>query len=252
MKLFSFGMLSLALTTTAFANGCPSKSKNADEWIKYSDDQIRGESSDGRFSLEIETPEWKRTLEIKALVNGKDHSIVFIENPPKEKGTGTLRIESQMWNYLPKLKRTVTISPSMLLTSWMGSDFTNDDLLKASSISGDYNHKFLADEKVDGETYKVIENTSKDSAKVLWPRILFYLSPTDCLPRMQKYFDNTKSLARTMKLSEVKTMDGHQLPTVWVMQSEEKKNQKTTLRYTSVDFDVKFDAKTFTQQNLTK
>jgi hypothetical protein len=248
----SLTLLSFFILQSALAGGCPSKSKKPDEWIQYADDQIRGNSSEGRFSLEIETPEWKRTLEIKAMVEGKDKSIVFIENPPKDKGTGTLRLESQMWNYFPKLKRTITISPSMLLSSWMGSDFSNDDLLKASSLSQDYSHKFLPDEKINGETYKVIENLSKDSAKVLWPRIVFYASAKDCLPRIQKYFDNTKSLVRTMTQSEIKTMDGHQLPTVWVMQSEEKKNQKTTLRYNSMDYDVKFENKTFTLQNLSK
>ncbi len=251
MKILSTIIL-LGLTSVTQAASCPSKSKDASEWVKYADSQMRGSSSDGKLTMDIETPEWKRTMEINAKVSGKDKSIVFIEAPAKEKGMGTLRLEMKMWNYLPKLRKTVTISPSMLLSSWMGSDFSNDDLLKASSMPDDYHHKFLADEKMNGETYKIVEHTSKDNSKVIWPKILVYYNPKDCLPRVQKYFNNGGNLVRTLTLSEIKKMDGHEIPTFMVMQYENEKNKKTTLRYNSMDYDINFSDKTFTLQNLSK
>src|SRR5690606_8590186 len=100
----------------------------------------------------------ERNLEIKADINGTNEAFISIEAPAKEKGIRTLRIDKNMWNYFPKINRKVAVSSSMLLSSWMGSDFTNDDILKASSLSKDYSHTFLPDETIDNVTYKVIEN----------------------------------------------------------------------------------------------
>ena len=116
---------------------------NADEWAKYAEKQMRGEKSHAEIEMTIKTPNWERTLEIESDVEGKKLALSTIKSPAKEKGIRTLRIENNMWNYFPKLKRKVAVSSSMLLASWMGSDFTNDDILKASSMVEDYGHKFL-------------------------------------------------------------------------------------------------------------
>lgn len=156
-----------------------------------------------------------------------------------------------MWNYFPKLKRKVTVSPSMLLSSWMGSDFTNDDLLKASSMADDYSHKFLKDEVVDGETYRVIEGTAKSDALVIWPRIEILSSPKDCLPRYQRYYNKNNELLRVLKLSNIQKHDGHLLPTKWEMQPSKDPDKKTTLQYNKIKYDVKFSTKHFTLRKLT-
>src|SRR5690606_21093213 len=102
--------------------------------------QMRGDKSRSEMVMTIKTPNWTRTLEIESDVEGKNKALSTIKAPAKEKGIRTLRIEQNMWNYFPKLKRKVAVSSSMLLASWMGSDFTNDDILKASSMSDDYSH----------------------------------------------------------------------------------------------------------------
>lgn len=252
MKKFFKKLTTIPFYCAAVASVGPKALKDPNEWIKYGDNQMRGKSSEGKMVMNIETPQWKREMELLSKVQGRDKSIVFIQSPAKEKGIGTLRLEMKMWNYFPKLKRTVTISPSMLLSSWMGSDFSNDDLLKASSMIEDYNHKFLADDKIGNQKYKVIENTAKDNAKVTWPKILSYVSPNDCLPREQRYYDQGGKLMRTMKLSEVKTMGGHLIPTQLEMQNENTKDQKTILKYQDIKYDVDFNDSEFTMKNLTK
>lgn len=236
----------------AVASLGPKAIKDANEWTRYADDQMRGKSSEAKMVMNIETPQWKREMELHSKIQGRDKSIVFIQTPPKDKGIGTLRLEMKMWNYFPKLKRTVIVSPSMILSSWMGSDFTNDDLLKASSVIEDYHHKFLSDDKIDGETFKVIENLAKENAKVTWPKILSYVSSKDCLPREQRYYDQDGKLLRVMKLSEIKTMGGHLIPTLLEMKNESTKEQKTILRYVDAKYDISFDENEFTMKNLTK
>jgi hypothetical protein len=224
---------------------------NADEWAKYAEKQMRGEKSHAEIEMTIKTPNWERTLEIESDVEGKKLALSTIKSPAKEKGIRTLRIENNMWNYFPKLKRKVAVSSSMLLASWMGSDFTNDDILKASSMVEDYGHKFLPNIKKDNEEYKVIENKAKSNSKVMWPKIITYASPTDCLPRQYSYYDKEDKLKRVLYFKEIKTFEDHKIPSYWIMQPLDDKNKKTTLRYRNIKFKPSFKPNHFTQQNLT-
>lgn len=220
---------------------------SADKWLKYSETQMRGDRSHSEMIMTIQTPNWTRSLEIESDVEGKKEALSTILSPAKEKGIRTLRIDNNMWNYFPKLKRKVAVSSSMLLASWMGSDFTNDDVLKASSMAEDYNHSFSKDEG----SYKVIENIAKSNSKVMWPRIVTYASKEDCLPRMYKYFDKEGKLKRTLHFSQIKTFDGHKVPTHWEMIPEDDKTKKTVIDYKSIKFNVKFKSNHFSQMNLT-
>ena len=224
---------------------------NAQEWSKFAEKQMRGDHSHAEISMTIQTPNWNRTLDIESDVEGKKLALSTITAPAKEKGIRTLRIENNMWNYFPKLKRKVAVSSSMLLASWMGSDFTNDDILKASSMADDYEHKFLPNEKKDGTEYRVIENKAKSDAKVMWPKIVTYASKVDCLPRQYHYFDKNNELKRVLYLSDIKTFDDHKMPTTWVMQPQDDKSKKTTISYKNVKFKTSFKANHFTQKNLT-
>ena len=221
--------------------------KSADQWLKYAESQMRGDRSHSEMTMTIQTPNWNRTLEIESDIEGKKEALSTILSPAKEKGIRTLRIDNNMWNYFPKLKRKVAVSSSMLLASWMGSDFTNDDVLKASSMAQDYSHKFAKDEK----KFKVIENIAKSNSKVMWPRIVTYASKEDCLPRMYKYFDKEGKLKRTLHFSSIKKFNGHKVPTHWEMVPENDKTKKTIIDYKSINFNVKFKPNHFSQMNLT-
>lgn len=223
------------------------KASDPSAWLDYQEKQMRGDQSKALMVMNIQTPNWSRTLEIESDVEGKKQALSTILSPPKEKGIRTLRIENNMWNYFPKLKRKVAVSSSMLLASWMGSDFTNDDILKASSMAEDYDQKFGKDE--DG--YKVIEGSAKANTKVMWPKIVSYNSKEDCLPRMYKYYDKEGKLRRTLTFSNIKNFGSHKVPAHWEMVPEDDKTKKTTIDYKTLDFDVKFKPGHFSQKSLT-
>jgi hypothetical protein len=225
---------------------------SADEWWNYSDDQMRGDRTRAQIEMTIKTPNWTRTLEIESDVEGKKEALSTILSPAKEKGIRTLRVENNMWNYFPKLKRKVAVSSSMLLASWMGSDFTNDDILKASSMSKDYSHKFMPDEIWEGQKMRVIDNLAKSDSKVMWPRIVTLSDKKDCLPRVSRYYDKENNLKRELTMTEVKKFDGHLVPTVWKMKPMNDKTKETTIIYRAVDFKVKFPTGHFSQKSLTQ
>lgn len=221
--------------------------KDVNKWSQYIDDQLRGDRSKAEITMAIKTENWERTLEIRADVEGDDKALVFIDAPAKEKGIGTLRLGNNMWNWFPKLKRKVTVSPSMLLASWMGSDFTNDDLLKASSFSKDYHHEFA--NKENG--HQVIINTAKSDAKVMWPKIVTLASEKNCMPYQHRYYDKQGNLKRVMTLTEYKIFDGHNIARVTEMVPQDGSGKKTVMTYKSLNFKPSFPANHFTMQNLT-
>ncbi len=241
-----------ALPTTFFCmalvNAGGNAIKDPSEWIRYVDQQIRGEQSDGKFQMQITTPDWQRTLELNAKVLGKDKSIIFIKSPAKEKGIGTLRLKNRITNYFPKLKRTVNVAPSMLLSRWMGSDFTNDDLLKASSFVDDYQHSFIKTKKSD--EFRIVESTIKTDSKAIWPKIHFYLSPKDCLPRKEVFFDNKGAPVRTLTLSQIKKFGTHLVPSTWEMKYENAEGKSTKLIYLDINYNSKLSEDDFTIKNL--
>ena len=79
----------------------------------------------------------QRNLSMKIWTQG-EKALVRIIAPPKEAGTAILKIGRDIWYYLPKMRRTVKVPSSMAMTSWMGSDFTIDDLVKESFLTRDY------------------------------------------------------------------------------------------------------------------
>jgi len=235
MVLF-FGNIAYALT--------------AREIIKKSQDITRSKSSKGTMEMIIIKPEWKRTLEMKFWEDGKDKFFARIIAPAKEKGIGSLKIGANMWNYLPKTEKVMKIPPSLMLQPWLGSDFTNDDLVKESNVEDDYTHKLLEDTKINGiMTYK-IELVPKPEAPVVWGKIIFYVDKSNFLPVKEEFFSEKGELVRVMNFSDVKKMHDRLIPTKMEMIPLNKKGQKTVIIQKDVQFDIPIPADIFSLRNL--
>src|SRR5271157_4492230 len=148
--------LALVLLSVANLQGLYAQGLSADEIIKKADEKNRGLSSQGTLTMTVIRPDWTRTITMNSWSEGRDYSMVIITAPAKDKGQVFLKLKTEMWNWVPSIDKTIKLPPSMMLQSWMGSDFTNDDLVKQSSIVVDYIHKLISEEKVrDQECYKI-------------------------------------------------------------------------------------------------
>ncbi len=220
--------------------------------------KLWGDTSQGRYAMTITTPYWKRTLKLDVWMVRPDKSFIRILSPAKEAGVGSLRIKDDMWNYLPKVERTVKVPPSMMLQAWMGSDFTNDDLVKESSMINDYNHTFLekgfdqeaAQKKVNGEAVYRIQSIPKLNAPVVWGKLIYTVRQSDLMPFSFKYFDERGRLIKTLTFSEVRKMSGRLVPTRWEMRSTDKPKNSTVIELSQIVFDKKIPSKIFTLRNL--
>jgi outer membrane lipoprotein-sorting protein len=220
------------------------------EIIDRIDRLLRGESSHGTAVMEVVTENWERRLTMEIWSLGTEYALVRIVSPAKEAGTATLKAGDDIWNYLPKVDRTIKIPASMMMGSWMGSHFTNDDLVKDSRLVDDYEIEIAFEGERDGVEVWDFVLTPKPEAPVVWGRIEYRVRKQDLMPVWAKYFDDEGNLARTLTFEDFRTVSGRTVPMVLNMRPADKPNERTTVRYTSLDFDVPLEPSFFSLQNL--
>ena len=226
---------------------------DAKEIIRRMDLLLRGDTSFGIYEMTITDPNWKRSLKLKVWEVSKDKkTFIRILSPHKEKGIGTLKIKNEMWNYLPRVERIIKIPPSMMMQSWMGSDFTNDDLVKESSIIDDYFHKVLREERFKGFDAYRVELLPKPDAPVVWGKIVTMVRKGDFVPLQHEFFNERGELIRVMTFSDIRKVGGRTLPTYWEMVPLKKKGKKTALKLIDIKFDLPLKRSIFTMKNLKK
>jgi outer membrane lipoprotein-sorting protein len=211
-----------------------------------------GKTMRGEFEMSIATPRWQRTLGLRVWMDRPRRSFIRILTPAKEAGIGSLRIGSEMWNYLPNVERTIKIPPSMMLQPWMGSDFTNDDLVKESSIINDYTHKILATVTLDSQSVYQVEAIPKPDAAVVWGKILYWVRSSDFVPLKQEFYSERSELVRVMTYADVRPMGGRTIPTRWEMRPVAKPGNVTTIVMKEVAYNRPVAEEIFTQRNLQK
>ncbi len=220
------------------------------EIIKKSDEKLKGKSSFAKLSMKINRADWNREIKMKAWSKGDEESLILITSPIREKGISFLKKGNEMWNWQPTIERIVKMPPSMMMQSWMGSDFTNDDLAKQSSIVTDYSHKLLGEEEIDGRLCHIIELIPKEDAPVVWGKIKIWVSKEELLQLKVKFFDEDGYLVNTLYGKKVKNLGGKILPSVLKVVPEENPENSTVVTYEDLQFGVKFDKNFFTTGNM--
>jgi outer membrane lipoprotein-sorting protein len=222
------------------------------EIVRIADEKMRGSSSIGTFSMTIERPTWSRTIAMKSWTLGNDYSLIYITAPAKDKGQVFLKRKNEMWNWVPAIDRMIKIPPSMMMQSWMGSDFTNDDLVRQSSIVKDYTHKLIGEEQVDKYPCYKIELIPLENAPVVWGKVIVWVSKKDYLWLKAEFYDEDEALVNTEILSDVKKMDDRLIPCRMEMIPADKKGQRTVMIFDNTDFDVPLKEEFFSIQNMKK
>lgn len=218
--------------------------------VRQADEKFRGTSSIGELTMIIERPSWSRTVSMKNWTLGNDYSLIYITAPAKEKGQVFLKREQEMWNWVPNIERMIKIPPSMMMQSWMGSDFTNDDLVKESSMADDYSQKLLGEEKIQGYNCYKIELVPHDDAPVVWGKVIMWISVREYHWLKAEFYDEDGYLVSTEILSDIKQMDDREMPTRLEMIPADDEGNKTILIFNKIDFDVKINESFFSQQNM--
>ncbi|MBK7096111.1 MAG: outer membrane lipoprotein-sorting protein [Saprospiraceae bacterium] len=225
-------------------------SQSALEIVKKSDDKFRGISSYSVLKMQIKRADWSREMKMKAWSKGEDESLILITSPKRDQGITFMKKKNEMWNWQPTIQRVIKMPPSMMMQSWMGSDFTNDDLARQSSIVNDYIHKIIGEEKIDGKVCFIIELKPKEDAPVVWGKVKMWISKNDFLQLKAQFYDEDNYLVNTIYSSNIKEIGGRVLPTVMKLVPADEPKNSTTMEYELLEFGVKFKQDFFSVKNM--
>jgi outer membrane lipoprotein-sorting protein len=223
---------------------------SAKDVIRMSDSTMRGASSYSAITMSIVKPEWSREMSLKAWSLGDDFGLVLVTAPPRDRGTVTLKRNSEVWNWLPGIERVIKIPPSMMLQSWLGSDFTNDDLVKESSVVNDYTHSFAPDTVIDGNPCYRIVMIPVENAAVVWGKVVVSITKDHLLQVRSEMYDEDGYLSKTLSADRIKRMGGRMIPARLVMEPAGKHDQRTIMEYKDLKFDISLQESFFSQQNM--
>ncbi|MFH1118937.1 MAG: outer membrane lipoprotein-sorting protein [Bacteroidota bacterium] len=239
-----FIIASLMLTTCWLSGQTPR------EIIKRMEDKMKGDASYMEMTMTTVRPRYTRDVSMKLWNKGDDFSLIFITAPARDKGTGFLKRKKEIWNYLPTIDRMVKMPPSMMSQSWMGSDFTNDDLVRGSSTLDDYTHRLLPSEKAGGIDCFVIELIPKPESAIVYSKVLMWVSKDKYLQLKVENFDERMELANTILQSKIMMLGGRELPSYMEMIPSDRKGNKTIITIKKIDFNPKIEDDFFSVQNL--
>ena len=237
-----FGALALAPEATS--------GETPREIIDRVDRILRGDSSHGVATMEVETEHWQRSLTMEMWSLGTEFSLVRVTAPAKEAGTATLKAEDDIWNYLPKVDRTIKIPASMMMGSWMGSHFTNDDLVKESRLVEDYDIELGFDGEREGVAVWEFVLAPRPEAPVVWGRVEYRVRKADMMPLWARYYDEDGNLVRRLDFSDFRDMGGRLVPAAMDMYPEDKAGERTSVRYRELEFGIDVDRSFFSLQML--
>ena len=235
------GQEQVAITNEADASGqsfVREGKLDIDAVVKHFEDLYRSDSSISEAELTVTKPRRKRTMGMKVWTSGEEKALIVIQSPAREKGSATLKVDKNLWNYMPRIKRTIRIPPSMMLASWMGSDFTNDDLVKESSFREDYTYKLVGKSSEPDPPGWLIQFDAKPDMVGLWNRFELVISEDGLLPLVARYYDRKDRLSRTLNWSDVKEFDGKLIPARMTLIPEDEEGNKTEMIYHNIDFDI--------------
>ncbi|NNC96082.1 MAG: outer membrane lipoprotein-sorting protein [Chitinophagales bacterium] len=223
----------------------------AKEIVRKADENAQGiNSSYSEMTITIVRPKWEREMSLKSWSKGNDFSMIYILTPVKDKGTIFLKRKKEVWNWLPTIGRSIKLPPSMMMQSWMGTDMTNDDIVREASVIEDYDHTLVGEEKIENRECYKIEMIPKEDAVVVWSKVIVYIDKTDFIQMRSEMYDEEGFLVNTLLASDIKNMDDHLIATKLEVIPSDKEGNKTLMTINTIEFDIEIADDFFTVANM--
>jgi outer membrane lipoprotein-sorting protein len=227
------------------------QSQSAKEIIQKADEKMRGtESAISETTITIVRPKWNREMTLKTWSKGDELSLTLVKAPAKEKGITFLKRNKEIWNWIPSIERTIKLPPSMMMQSWMGTDFTNDDLVRESSILNDYDQRIIGDSTILGRQCWKLKLDPKPDAPVVWGKVVLFIDQTDHIQLRSEMYDEDGFLINILNSSSIKEMGGKMVAAKMEMIPVETPGNKTIMEFTTMEFDMPIEESFFSTSNM--
>jgi negative regulator of sigma E activity len=248
-KILFVGLILMLGSLLAFS---PKAEPTADEIVKKAEEKMNGKTTKAELVITIMRPKWNRTMKMKTWSKGTKYSMILLTAPAKERGTVFLKRDKEVWNWIPSVERTIKLPPSVMGQSWMGTDLSNDALVKADSKEDDYTHTLLGKETVNNrECYKIRSVPGEDVA-VVWGKIVSWIDVKDYIQMQAEFFDEDDELVNTFRANNIQTIGGKTIATLFEIIPADKPKHKTIMMYKNIEWDKPISDNFFTTQNMKK
>ena len=238
--------LCISLACLSASESSAEKKIDLIDYVRRSETQYLAKTSYALVEMKIERKTWRRRMVMKNWGEGREKFLARILEPLKEKGTSTLKLSDNIWNYLPKIDRVMKVPSSLMGDSWMGSHFTNDDLVKGNKIDQMYDFELLN----DGDEEISIKATPKPDAATVWGKIIYVMDKANKVARTVSYFDEDDDLIRTITFQDIKIIDGRAIPTKMLVTPKDQPSESTTITYLELEFNQPLPTGLFSVRNL--
>jgi outer membrane lipoprotein-sorting protein len=226
------------------------QSQTAKEIVQKADEKMRGTTMQAEMIIKTTRPTWTREMQCRTWMKGNNLAMILIQSPAKDKGISFLKRKKEVWNWMPSLERTIKLPPSMMTQSWMGTDFTNDDLVKESSVVEDYTHTLTGDTIIENRSCYIIQMIPKPEAAVVWSKVIVCIDKKDFLELHSRFYDEDGQLINTMNCYDIKLMHDRIIPTRFEMIPADKKGQKTEMIYKNIQYNKPIDDNFFSVEKM--
>ena len=244
-------LLSFFITIHAFLlNAQENKYPDPKELIRKAEKKFKGESGFMESTMKIIRPDWTREVTMKSWSLGEDYSLILITGPARDKGNAFLKRKKEVWNWQPTIERVIKLPPSMMSQSWMGSDFSNDDLVQESSEINDFSHKIIGDTIIEGIQCFKIELIPNEDAAIVWGKMHIWIDPKEYHQLKSEFFDEDMELVNTLYFKDIKPMGDREIATVMEMIPADSEGEKTVIEYQKAVFNEKMEESFFSIQNM--
>jgi len=226
------------------------RAQDAIDVVRRADERARGKTSYAEVTIRIVRPAWSREMGMKIWSKGNDLALILVTGPAKDRGISFLKKKKEVWNWIPSIERNIKLPPSMMSQSWMGTDFTNDDLVKEASMVDDYVHSFIGEEAIRGRPCHKILMVPKAEAAVVWGKVILWVDKADFIVMRAEYYDEDGELVNTLVTDSVAVLGGRLLPSVMSMQPADEPDNRTILEYRALVFDKPLADDFFSTRNM--
>lgn len=226
------------------------QAQTAIEIVEKSDKVTKGTSSKSEIAITTIRPNWTKEMKMKLWAKGTKYSAMLVTSPAKEKGSVFLKREKEVWNYIPSIERTIKLPPSMMMQNWMGTDMTNDDMVKQSSIVVDYFHEILGTEEIEGLTCWKLQLTPKEDAAVVWGKIIIWIDKIDYMQMKIEFYDEDDFIVNKLLAFNPKQFGKRKLPSKIEYIPVDEEGKKTVIEYLKWEFDIDVPESYFTSRYM--
>ncbi|MDH5232065.1 MAG: outer membrane lipoprotein-sorting protein [Gammaproteobacteria bacterium] len=251
-QLFSRALYLTSIFVFCFTSPGFAAETDVSSLMRHIDRLWRADSSRALMSMTVKTHRYERSMTLESWSKGKDKSLIIIKAPKKDKGIATLKVDKKMWNYLPKINRVTKVPASMMSGSWMGSHFTNDDLVQENTYEDDFETQITFSGQRDGQRIYEVTSIPKPTAAVVWGKVVMIIDQARLTPLQAIYYDEDSTKIRTMFFEDIRKQGKRHIPMRMRLVPEEKPQESTIIEYQTIEFDIALKDNLFSLQSLKK